>query len=81
MSFKDKFRQYAVIGTTATGALVLGVQSTFASSLVDVVDNVGSGSISTAVAVASGPVGTIVYTLMGIGLLITVVVMIKSLKK
>lgn len=81
MSILGKFKQYAVLGTTAGGALIIGAQSTFAASLTDIVDNVGSGSINTAVTVASGPVGSIVYTLMGIGLLITVIVMVKQLKK
>lgn len=54
---------------------------THAASLTDIVNDTASGAIATAGTVADGPAGTIVYTIMGINILITIIGLIYMLKR
>jgi len=65
-------RKALLVGSTI-GFVAVSYAQTFAASLVDVVNKTASGAIATSGEVTDGPAGTIVYTIMGIQLVITVV--------
>ena len=78
---EEKSKSYApqlvVGGLSAIGIGVLSVASAFANPLTDLVTTVGSGSVDSATTVGTGPIGWILYLVIGIALLVFIAGAIK----